>query len=244
MAKINSLDDKVVLNNVGAGYEPLNLKNSNIGCHVNNHPTTSGGKGPNVLVRKLDEIVTNMGNSNLLTDRRLVRMLKIDVEGGETKIVQGMHNLMQSNKVLNLIIELTPAHWNQAGLPQYDSTAAEKFAEMTTVHGYDAYMLYIQKPRHPPPSLSHIVSRVTDDHPINTYMKENGVDVNRFGIKIKDTGCEGSPFWKIHDMKKYILDYCVTWVGTAYPPSKGSCGNIWFTKSSSWTKELVFDLNV
>ena len=57
---------------------------------------------------------------------------------------------------------------------------------------------------------------------INAYMKENNVDVEKYGIKITNTGCEGSPFWKIHDMKKYILDYCVDWVGTAYPPSKGS----------------------
>lgn len=244
MAKINQLSDKIVLNNVGAGYEPLNLQNSNSGCHVNNHPTTTGGSGVKVLVRKLDELVTDMDGSNLLTDDRVVRLLKIDVEGGETKIVQGMNNLMQSGKVLNLIVELTPIHWNQAGLEKFDPTAAEHFAEMTTKHGYDAYMLYIQKPRHPPPSLSHIVSRVTEDHPINTYMKENNVDVEKYGIKIKNTGCEGSPFWKIHDMKKYILDYCVDWVGTAYPPSKGSCGNIWFTKSSSWTMDLVFDLNI
>jgi FkbM family methyltransferase len=239
LAKINQLSDKIILNNVGVGYEPLNLQNSEAGCHINNHPTKTGGNGVKVLVRKLDELVTNMDGSNLLTDNRIVRLLKIDVEGGETKIVQGMNNLMQSGKVLNLIVELTPIHWNQAGLKKFSPMAAEHFAEMTTVHGYDAYMLYIQKPRHPPPSLSHIVSRVTKDHPINTYMKENNVDVEKYGIKIKNTGCEGSPFWKIHDMKKYILDYCVDWVGTAYPPSKGSCGNIWFTKSSSWTRDLI-----
>ena len=239
LSRINQLSEKIVLNNVGVGYEPQNLQNSNSGCHINNHPTTTGGSGVKVLVRKLDELVTDMDGSNLLTDNRIVRLLKIDVEGGETKIVQGMNNLMQSGKVLNLIVELTPIHWNQAGLKKFSPMAAEHFAEMTTVHGYDAYMLYIQKPRHPPPSLSHIVSRVTKDHPINTYMKENNVDVEKYGIKIKNTGCEGSPFWKIHDMKKYILDYCVDWVGTAYPPSKGSCGNIWFTKSSSWTRDLI-----
>ena len=206
------------------------------GCHINNHPS-SKGSGDDVLVRSLDEIVQELGGSNLFQDNRVVRLLKIDVEGGETKIMEGMDRLLASGKVLNLIIELTPAHWNQAGLPKYDPTAARHFAKIMTAHHYDGYLLYTQKQRHPPTHMSHIVSRVTNEHPINGYLKENGMDVTQHGIQgnLVDTGCESSPFWKIHNLEKFILTYCVEWMATAYPPSKGSCGNLWFTKKGSWS---------
>ena len=208
------------------------------GCHINNHPS-SNGRGDDVLVRSLDEIVEELGGSNLLQDNRVVRLLKIDVEGGETKIMEGMNQLLASGKVLNLIIELTPAHWNQAGLPKYDRTAARHFAKIMTAHHYDGYLLYTQQQRHPPAHLSHIVSRVTKEHPINGYLKENGVNVTQYGIQgnLVDTGCEKSPFWKIHDLEHFILTYCVEWMATAWPPSKGSCGNLWFTKRSSWLQQ-------
>ena len=37
-------------------------------------------------------------------------------EGFETMVLSGMHDLLASGRILNMIIEVTPSHWEAAGV--------------------------------------------------------------------------------------------------------------------------------
>ena len=96
--KLNNIDDKVRIEKMGLGDKKgllnftndLNTMNKVVHSGINKDQITS------VEVITLDEYITD--NNPIF--------LKIDVEGYEYKVIQGSKNVLSSNKVIALIVEL------------------------------------------------------------------------------------------------------------------------------------------
>jgi FkbM family methyltransferase len=96
---LNNIDHLVTTKNVGLGDNKTTLKFTNSMDTVNHVLSSNEGNGDAVDVQVLvgDEVMTDTGCPILM---------KIDVEGYETSVLNGMHNLLHNEKLKAIIIEL------------------------------------------------------------------------------------------------------------------------------------------
>ena len=174
-----------------------------------------GGKGVQVPVVRLDDWIRKMKGEIPLP----IRVLKMDTEGAEGRIVLGMHDTLAAPcTLLNWIVELTPAHWYRFGQSMEDQAAVQAYIDVVEKYNYKAYLMYMPAERRPPSSLHDFMK------PLSAHPGMPGQ---------ADTGCEGAPYYEILDMQRFFHDYCTTFLEGVIrhgKSSKGYCGNIWFAK--------------
>ena len=95
---LNELDEQIEVMNIGLGSKEENLKFS-IKQGATNHVLNKEEKtkqSVKVLVRSLDDVL----------DGRIPKIIKIDVEGFETKVIEGARKTLANPNLLAVIMEL------------------------------------------------------------------------------------------------------------------------------------------
>lgn len=93
--KINNLEENVELLNIGLGNESGILKFTKMLDTVNHVAKKDETDTVDVVVKKMDEISTSIPN-----------LIKIDVEGFETEVLNGAPNILNDERLKAIIIEL------------------------------------------------------------------------------------------------------------------------------------------
>jgi len=153
-----------------------------------------------------------------------VRLVKIDTEGAEVKVLRGMSALLASGRVETMVIEVTPGHWHRVGMEPTDPIGIQTMVDLTEKYGFDAYLMWTQPARMPPSFMHGSVVEKTERHPINIHYGAGSVGV-------EDTGCTGTPFHKILDMRAFMTQYCIEYLkevkcGNPGGTCSGYCGNL------------------
>ena len=218
--------------NVGMADAPQVVTNAEGGCDYENFYVADQqddasnsqkgsqrgtGKGVQVPVVRMDDWIRKMKDQLPLP----IRVLKMDTEGAEGRIVLGMQETLAAPcTLLNWIVELTPAHWFRFGQEMEDENVIQAYVDVVEKHNYKAYLMYMPMERRPPPGLYDFIK------PLSAHPAMPGQT---------DTGCEGAPYYEILDMRRFFVDYCLTFLAGVKRPggsSKGFCGNIWFEKQA------------
>uniref|UniRef100_A0A7S3L9J0 Methyltransferase FkbM domain-containing protein n=1 Tax=Amphora coffeiformis TaxID=265554 RepID=A0A7S3L9J0_9STRA len=228
----NAADDKKNANllhvfNVGMSDSEQTVVNQEGGCDYENFyvneseqrkhtalDADKAGIGLQVPVVRMDHWISLMGDKL----KGPIQVMKMDTEGAEGRIALGMQKTLSTCLIRNFIVELTPAHWYRFGQKDNDAAAIQAYCNLTEKYNYKAYFMFMQKERQPPPQLYDIV-RPLDRHP--AMPSEKG------------TGCFGTPYYEILDLRRFIHEYCLEWTATVKREggsAKGFCGNIWFQK--------------
>lgn len=227
----NNVENKVHLHQIGIGDNADIIVTSDSGCDYENYmikknsPQLVDEKDhgntdkSDIPVLPFDIIYSKLDNGN-----KVISAMKIDVEGAEVQIIKGMNKLLSSNKVKNIIVELTPSHWFRFGLDAFATEGINEINKLTTIYGYDAYLLHLPSFRYPPTTMKEFIIPI-NYHPLNKIH-------NKEITSVQHSGC-GATFYKILDMKRFMIDYCKIHLANlkcGKEKCKGRCGNIWFTK--------------
>lgn len=224
LADRNGVASLVKAYNIGLSDKEETGTNHDEKCDYENFyvekPTS--GKGPKggetFEIERYDDVAAR---SDWPFREGVVRLLKIDTEGAEFRILQGMRHELQSGRIKNMIIEVTPAHWFRFGNARMNDTdGVNIFVDLVEKYGYHAYVLYLPPNRRPPPEFSTFVEQLTS-HPILT--------------DVADTGCDHAPFYVVKNMRKFMTTYCIDHLANVKrgglageSSSSGFCGNLWF----------------
>lgn len=223
MAKSNGVSENLVMYNAGMSETMSFVRNSFGGCDYENHmdpAVASGGAGTpgDVTALPLDRVVEQIEKS--LGTALQVHLLKIDTEGAEASVLHGMRHTLQQGKITNMIVEVTPAHWKVVGMSRDDAHGIKALTMLTDEFGFEAYALYLPVARQPPAHLYHIL-KPEDTHPLLPEVHGLGCTDDKKNVAVH---------WRILDMRAFLTDYCVTFLGSAGVKNGGFCGNIWFHK--------------
>ncbi len=107
--------------------------------------TNFSGNSVEVDVQTLDDFLKDFGHR--------VDFAKIDVEGAELAVIQGMENIIESNKNLKLVVEFSPE-----GLRCFGSSPQE-FLNRLMGYGFKLYQISEGKERIVPVDITSLVGR-------------------------------------------------------------------------------------
>lgn len=218
LSEANHVSDLVTLYNFGLANSVQVALNSNSGCDYENFFETKEGAAAIMsspskkVIMPLDLAASLLKGGDVIANSRTVQLIKIDTEGAEVPIIQGAAKLLGSGLVKNLVIEVTPAHWNRFGLDIDSVSGREAFHELQEKYGYQAYLIWIPDFRAPPARMYSGADPIFEDvlqHPLTP--------------SVTGSGCEGrghtsAPFLKILSMRKFMKEYCLVRQGHSHNP--------------------------
>lgn len=113
--ELNSYSNVIAVNQAVSNYVGKGMlsRSSHNGVSYISYSDSIQTERAEVIVTTLDAYLTSIGDS-------VIDLVKIDVEGSEFHVIEGMTNLIQISPKLNLIIEFHPRTLHRAGIDSLD----------------------------------------------------------------------------------------------------------------------------
>lgn len=105
----------------------------------------SGGNSVEVEVQTLDDFLKDFGYR--------VDFAKIDVQGAESAVIQGMRQIIENNKNLKLVVQFSPEQLRSFG------SSPEEFLNKLTGYGFKLYQIGESKEQMVPVDIASLIER-------------------------------------------------------------------------------------